>query len=191
MRLQMMVVATALACSTTMTDTVRAADTYDLDGSHTDVGFRVSHLGISWAAGRFDDVRGGFTIDAVQPSNTAFTMTINTSSIDTNNTKRDDHLRSPDFFNAKQFPVIMFKSTQVQPIQGGYAVTGDFTMHGVTKPITINLMGGGAKEFPPGVQRTGFSGDLKLKRSDFGMDKYGEAVGDDVFVTISFEGTKK
>src|SRR5262249_11317015 len=99
----------------------------------------------------------------------------------------------PDFFNVKQYPVITFKSTEVKAIDGGYQVTGDFTLHGVTKPLTLKLLGGKTAEFPKGVQRTGFATDVTIKRSEFGMDKFREndAVGDDVVISISIEGTKK
>ena len=78
-----------------------------------------------------------------------------------------------------------------KPVDGGYEVTGDFTMHGVTKPVTLTLKGGRTAEFPKGVQRTGYSTDLTIKRPDYGMDKFKEGVGDEVFISISFEGTKK
>src|SRR5262249_11112345 len=109
----------------------------------------------------------------------------------TNNKKRDEHLRSPDFLNAKQFPGIAFKSTAVKPIQDGFEVTGDLTLHGVTKSITFPLKGGAKAAFPKGSLRTGYSTELLLKRSAFGMDKMLQAVGDDVYVAISFEGVKK
>jgi polyisoprenoid-binding protein YceI len=167
------------------------ADAYALDAMHTAVSFKVQHLGLSWTHGRFNDVDGNFTIDKETPANSSFELTIKVGSIDTNNKKRDGHLLSPDFFNAKQYPVIAFKSTGVKAIDGGYSVTGDFTLHGVTKSITIPLKGGKEAELPKGVKRTGFSTDLILKRTLFGMDKLIQAVGDDVHIAISFEGTKK
>src|SRR5262249_10177648 len=97
----------------------------------------------------------------------------------------------PDFFNVKQFPTISFKSTAVKAGKDGYEVTGDLTMHGVTKPVTFALVGGRSAQFPKGVQRTGFSTEFVLKRADFGIDKFGEALGEDVPVAVSFEGTKK
>jgi polyisoprenoid-binding protein YceI len=117
-------------------------------------------------------------------------MSIKTESVDTNNKQRDDHLRSPDFFNARQFPAIAFRSTAIKPVDGGYQVTGEFTLHGVTRPIAFNLMGGRITEFPKGVMRTGFTTELSIKRSEFGMDKFLESVGDEVIIAVSFEGTK-
>src|SRR5947199_2429672 len=113
------------------------ADDFTVDAMHSSVTFKISHLGLSWVHGRFDAFSGGFTLDADYSGKNSFAMTIKTESVDTNNQKRDDHLRSPDFFNAKQFPAITFKSTAVKPVQNGYQVTGDFTLHGVTKPVTF------------------------------------------------------
>jgi polyisoprenoid-binding protein YceI len=169
----------------------RAADDYAIDGAHSSVTFKIQHLGLSWVHGRFDDFSGGFTLDADDAGKSLFGLTIKTDSIDTNNKQRDDHLRSPDFFNVKQFANISFKSTAVKAIKDGYEVTGDLTLHGVTKAVTFKLTGGKKAEFPKNVQRTGFSTDLTIKRSDFGMDKFAEALSDDVVIAISFEGTKK
>jgi polyisoprenoid-binding protein YceI len=168
-----------------------AAEDYAMDPMHAGVGFKISHLGLSWVQGRFDRFAGGFTLDPDDANRCSFVMTINADSVDTNNQKRDDHLRSPDFFNVKQFPTITFKSTSVKAIPDGYQVTGDLSLHGVTRPVTLGVMGGRKAEFPKGVQRTGFSTEVTLKRSEFGMDKLSPAVGDDVYIVISFEGTKK
>jgi polyisoprenoid-binding protein YceI len=166
------------------------ADEYAVDAAHGGVTFKIAHLGLSWVPGRFNDFSGEFTLDA-DPARCSFGLTIKTESIDTNNQKRDDHLRSPDFFNAKQFPAITFKSTAVRAIKDGYEVTGDLTLHGETKPVKFALVGGRTAEFPKGVRRTGFSTELVIKRSEFGITKFIEALGDDVHVAISFEGTKK
>lgn len=167
----------------------RAAD-YTVDAIHSGVNFKISHLGLAWVPGRFNDFSGSFTVDP-DPAKCSFTLSIKTESVDTNNQKRDEHIKSPDFFNAKQFPTISFKSTAVKAVENGYQVTGDLTLHGTTKPITFNLIGGRTAEFPKGVQRIGFSTELVLKRADFGIDKFKEALGEEVYVSISFEGTKK
>ena len=167
------------------------ADEYTIDPAHTGVTFKISHLGLSWTHGRFDDVSGRFVVDSADPAACLFELTINAESIDTATRKRDDHLRSPDFFNVKQFPVMTFKSTAVQPTKDGYEVTGDFTMHGATRPLTLKLVGGKTAEFPKGVHRTGYSAEFVIKRSQFGITKFAEAVGDNVYVEISFEGTQK
>jgi polyisoprenoid-binding protein YceI len=168
----------------------RAADEYAVDAAHAAVNFKISHLGLSWTYGRFTDFSGSFTIDP-DAAKCAFILNVKAESVDTSNAKRDGHLRSPDFFNVKQFPELTFKSTAVKAGKEGYEVTGDFTMHGVTKSITFALVGGRKAEFPKGVQRTGYSTELSLKRSDFGITRFAEAVGDEVHVAVSFEGTKK
>jgi polyisoprenoid-binding protein YceI len=167
------------------------ADNYVIDPMHTAVTFKVSHLGLSWTCGRFNDVSGSFVIDAGNPAASSFELNIKPQSVDTGQAKRDEHLRSPDFFNVKQFPDFSFKSTAVKAAENGYEVTGDLTLHGTTKAVTFTLRGGRKAEFPKGVQRTGYSTELSIKRSAFGMDKMLEAVGDEVFITISFEGIKK
>jgi polyisoprenoid-binding protein YceI len=169
---------------------VGAAEEYTLDGMHTAVTFRISHLGLSWTYGRFNDVGGGFSIDP-EAGNCTFAMKINADSIDTGNKKRDDHLRSPDFFNVKQYPTISFQSTAVKAVEGGYEVTGDLTLHGTTRPVSFVLKGGTKAEMPRGVHRTGYSTELTLKRSEFGMDKMLQAIGDPVHIAISFEGIRK
>lgn len=167
------------------------ADEYKIDPVHSSVTFKISHLGLSWVHGRFDTAAGNFTIDPSDPGKCTFELTVQASSVDTNNKQRDEHLRSPDFFNVKQFPVLSFKSTAVKQTGTGYEVTGDLTMHGVTKSISLPLVGGRTAAFPPSVQRTGYSTELVLKRSEFGMDKMLNALGNEVHIAISFEGVKK
>jgi polyisoprenoid-binding protein YceI len=169
----------------------QSAEDYNVDAAHSGVTFKVSHLGLSWIHGRFNEYAGTFTIDATDPSKSSFNLSVKAESIDTNNQKRDGHLRSPDFFNVKQFPSITLRSTSVKAIKEGFQVTGEFTMHGVTKPVSFEMLGGRKAEFPKGVHRTGYSTELTLKRSEYGIDKFGEAVGDNVYISISFEGTKK
>jgi polyisoprenoid-binding protein YceI len=168
------------------------ADDYKIDAVHSGISFQISHVGLSFIHGRFNNFSGDFTIDSSDPAKSSFALTIKADSVDTNNSKRDDHLRAPDFFNAKQFPVITFTSTSVKAIEEGYEVTGDLTMHGETKPVTFTLKGGKSAEFPPGVKRIGFSSSqIVLKRSDFGVGKPMAMLGDPVYISVSFEGTKK
>jgi polyisoprenoid-binding protein YceI len=171
----------------------RAADDYTIDPMHSGITFRISHLGLCWIQGRFNNYSGDFTIDPNDAGKCSFSLTIRVESIDTNNPQRDTHLRSPDFFNAKQFPAILFKSTSVKAIKDGYEVAGELTMHGVAKPVRLALVGGGKAEFPRGVQRTGYTTELIIKRSEFGVggEQFAKALGDDVHATISFEGSKK
>jgi polyisoprenoid-binding protein YceI len=168
-----------------------AADAFTVDPVHSSVAFKIEHAGISSIMGRFNEVAGDFVIDKQEPANTSFTMSIKAGSVDTNNAKRDEHLRSPDFFNAKQFPLLAFKSTSVKPVEGGYEVKGDFTMHGVTRPIAFVLRGGKEVEFPKGTRRTGFTTALTLRRSDFGMDKFPGMLGEEVYVEVGVEAAHK
>ncbi|MFM7073250.1 MAG: YceI family protein [Planctomycetota bacterium] len=169
----------------------QAADEYAYDLVHSSVSFKARHLDISWIHGRFNEVDGKFAIDRQDPSKSSFQLTIKADSVDTANKARDEHLRQPDYFDTKQFPTIDFKSTAVKAIDGGFEVTGDFTMHGVTKKITFPLMGG--KEIESrGVKRVGFATELKLKRSDFKFDKSAiGAIGDEAIIIIDCEGMRK
>jgi polyisoprenoid-binding protein YceI len=172
------------------------ADDFAIDNAHSSIIFGVSHLGYSITYGRFNNVSGKFTLDAKGPEASTFQVALDVASIDTNDAKRDEHLKGPDFFNAGEFPVITFKSTKVAPrkTETGIMldVTGDLTMHGVTKPVTLELQKLGEGPGPGGNDfRTGFSGTAKLKRSDFGMTNMVGPVGDEVAVTISIEGIRK
>jgi polyisoprenoid-binding protein YceI len=172
-------------------DACAAADEYTYDGVHSSVSFKARHLDISWIHGRFNEVSGKFSLDREDPSKSTFALTIKADSVDTNNKARDEHLRQPDYFDTKQFPTIEFKSTSVEPIKGGYEVTGDFTMHGTTKRITLVLMGGEEHEFK-GTKRVAFSTDLSLKRSDYGFDKNAIGpIGDAALIMIDCEGVRK
>ncbi|MFM8892381.1 MAG: YceI family protein [Planctomycetia bacterium] len=167
-----------------------AADEYAYDGVHSSVGFKARFLDISWIQGRFNDVSGKFIIDRDDPSKSSFTLSIKVDSVDTANAARDEHLRQPDYFDTKQFPTIDFKSTKVKGVQGGYEVTGDFTMHGVTKPVTFMFLGG--REITAmGKKRVGFAAELKLKRSDFNFDKTAIGnIGDEALIVIDCAGQR-
>src|SRR5215469_9739079 len=119
----------------------RASEYYVLDPAHTAVTFKISHLGLSWTHGRFNSVSGGLVLDGGKAS---FVLDIKPESVDTGNAKRDEHLRTPDFFNVKQFPKISFKGDSVKAVKDGYEVKGDLTLHGTTKPVTF-VLGGGRK----------------------------------------------
>ncbi len=168
-----------------------ASDDYAYDLVHSSVSFKARHLDISWIHGRFNEVEGKFSLDRQDPTKSTFQLTIKADSVDTANVARDEHLRQPDYFDTKQFPTIEFKSTSVKAIDGGYEVTGDFTMHGTTKEVTIPLMGGKEHTFKD-VKRVAFSTELKLKRSDFGFDKNAIGpIGDEAIIIIDCEGMRK
>jgi polyisoprenoid-binding protein YceI len=192
MRKNLMAMALAM-CAVTGLGMVAAGDDYAIDPVHSGVTFQILHANVSYIPGRFNQFSGECTLDTTDPAKSSFKMSIKADSVDTNNAKRDGHLKSPDFFNAKQYPTIEFASTSVAAIDGGYKVTGNLTFHGETKPVTFDLKGGNKAEFPKGFERTGFTTSFQIKRSDFGVGKKfgGNMLGDDVFVTIGFEATKK
>ena len=136
------------------------AETYVVDATHTSIIFGVSHLGYSYTYGRFNEVKGGYTLDRENPKASQFQLAINAASIDTNNQKRDAHLKGPDFFNVKEFPAISFQSTAVAlektPKGTVYNVTGNLTIHGVTKKVTLPLLKMGEGKGPAGKVRSGF-----------------------------------
>ncbi|NBV46833.1 MAG: polyisoprenoid-binding protein [Planctomycetia bacterium] len=167
-----------------------AADEYAYDGVHSSVGFKARFLDISWIQGRFNDVSGTFVLDRDDPAKSSFSLSIKVDSVDTANAARDEHLRQPDYFDAKQFPTIEFKSTKVKGVPGGYEVTGDFTMHGVTKPVTFTFLGG--REITAmGKKRVGFATELRLKRSDFNFDKTAIGnIGDEAVIIIDCAGQR-
>lgn len=168
-----------------------AADEYAFDMVHSSISFKTQHLDISWIHGRFNEAEGKFVIDKADPSKSSFQLSIKADSVDTANKARDEHLRQPDYFDTKQFPTIDFKSTSVKPINHGYEVTGDFTMHGKTKEVTIKLLGGKEVEWMKS-KHIGFSTELSLKRSDFGFDKKNIGlIGDEVRIYIDCEGVQK
>ncbi len=186
--LQSLIVATSLIV---IGSVVQAADEYAYDLVHSSVSFKARHLDISWIHGRFNQVDGRFSLDRQNPEKSVFELTIKAESVDTANAARDEHLRQPDYFDTKQFPTITFRSTKVAAIEGGYEVTGDFTMHGTTRAITIRLMGGREIEVK-GVKRVGFSTELRLRRSDYGFDRNAIGpIGDEAVIMIDCEGMRK
>jgi polyisoprenoid-binding protein YceI len=171
--------------------TAHAADEYLYDNVHSSISFKARHLDISWIHGRFNAAEGKFVLDRQNPANSRFELSIKADSVDTNNAQRDEHLRQPDYFDTKQFPTIDFKSTGVKPIEGGYEVQGNFTMHGKTQPVTLKLTGGKEHVFK-GVKRVAFSTELSLKRSDYGFDpKAIGPIGDEALILIDCEGVGK
>jgi len=169
------------------------AENFNIDPAHTEVVFKVGHMGFSNVIGQFTKVDGKFTLDEKNPGKSSVELTIDADSVSTNNAKRDEHLRSPDFFNVKQFPKITFKSKSVKKTDGNhYEVAGDLTMHGVTKPVSFsfNHMGTGAD--PMGKVRAGGELMFKVKRSDFGMNFMAgpKAISDEIEVMVDVEGVK-
>lgn len=165
------------------------ADDWNVDPGHVSVVFKINHAGFSDTYGFFPGVSGKFVTGA-QGLN-GIDISIKADSINSGFAKRDGHLRSPDFFNVAQHPTITFKSTAVKKTgENTYEVSGNLTMLGQSKAITTTLTQSKVGEFPKGTTRTGFSGQINVKRSDFGM-KYGlPGIGDDVQLTLAIEAIK-
>lgn len=161
------------------------ADDFKADPAHTSVVFKVLHMKTSHTFGRFNQVEGTLSTG----DKPAFEFTVQAASVDTGIEKRDNHLRNPDFFNAVQFPTITFKSTAVTATDDGYDVTGDLTLHGKTNAVTVHLTKVGESDSKMG-HRIGFDTTFTIKRSDYGMDKLLDAVGDEVTLMVGIEATK-
>jgi len=164
-----------------------AADTWNIDSSHTQTGFSVKHFTISNVRGDFDKTEGKVVIDEADITKSTVEATIDAASISTRDAKRDGHLKSPDFFDVAKFPTITFKSTKVEKAGENLKVTGDLTMHGVTKPVVLDVTGP-SKEMkdPYGLSRRALSATGKLNRKDFGVSYGPDAVVSDL-VTITIE----
>lgn len=170
-----------------------AAETFKVDPAHAFVLFKIDHFGWSKNFGRFNDVSGTFTIDEANPGNSKVEVVIKAASIDTAHEKRDNHLRSADFFNAKEFPEIKFVSTKIEKTGDRTGkITGNLTMLGVTKPITFDFTWNKKTPHFRNKNRihTGFSAQVSLKRSDWGMKKFIPAIADQLTLFLEIEGTR-
>jgi polyisoprenoid-binding protein YceI len=182
----------ALALVALATPAALAAETFAIDPVHSAVLFKVNHLGVSNFYGRFQDVTGTYVLDADNPAASSLDVTIKAESVDTHNEKRDQHLKSPDFFNVKQFPVLTMKSKSVKKTgDKTFRVTADLTVHGVTKEVTFDATQVGAGKDPWGGYRSGFEGSLTLKRSEYDVKFMPGGVGEDVTILISVEGVRQ
>lgn len=164
---------------------------YLIDNTHTSVVFAVSHFGLSYTYGRFNQCEGKFSLKGAELMADGFEFTLNSDSIDTNNVERDKHLRGPDFFNTQEFPEIKFVTTKFVEVEGVYQVTGNLTMLGKTQSLTMPIRLVGIGKGPFGKQRAGYFTKFTVKRSDFGMDKMAGQIGDKISVTFSFEGVRQ
>lgn len=163
---------------------------YKIDPVHSQAHFTVTHLGVSRFTGRFDSIKGEIAVDGAGDTNKV-KAEIDVASVNTNFADRDKHLRSPDFFNAAQFPKMTFESTKVSlPETGDGSMSGNLTLHGVTKPVTFKLKHIGAAKDPWGGYRSGYVATATIKRSEFGM-KFPGGTGDDVDVTLGIEAIKQ
>lgn len=155
----------------TSTETEQLTGTYTIDPSHSRVGFVARHAMVTKVRGGFNDFAGTLTIDGADPSASAAELTIQAASIDTRNADRDAHLKSNDFFSMETYPELRFTSTTVEQLSDtDYRVTGDLTLRGVTKPVTIDLEYAGAVVDPWGNTRVGFEGSAQVNRKDWGVN---------------------
>ncbi|MBT8142099.1 MAG: YceI family protein [Gammaproteobacteria bacterium] len=163
----------------------------DIKGAHASILFKVNHLGYSWLQGRFNDFDGAFTYDTGNPDNTKITVTIDTSSVDSNHAERDKHLRSDDFLDVEKFPTASFESTAVSLTDGSGTVTGNLTLHGVTKAVVLNVSEVGTGEDPWGGYRRGFTGTTEFKMADFGITKNLGPASQTVYMELNIEGIRQ
>jgi polyisoprenoid-binding protein YceI len=174
------------------------AETYNVDKVHSNVEFKVRHM-ISTVVGKFTDFAGTVNADPANPTATTVEFTIQSASVDTAVPDRDKHLRSADFFDVEKYPTITFKSTKVAKTatKDTYDVTGDLTMHGVTKRITIPVTFNGFQKDPWGNMRAGFELNTTLNRKDYGinwnkaLDEGGFLLQDEIKITINLEAVQK
>lgn len=169
------------------------SSSWTIDPNHSQVNFSVKHLQVSTVRGSISGVTGNVVWNEKDPSKSSVEATINTTTVTTNNEKRDGHLKSPDFFNVEKFPTMTFKSTAVTGASGKLQVVGDLTLAGVTKSVTLDVDGPTPPQKGMGDKLvTGFSATGKLKRSDFNFgSKFGEPMlSDEVQFTIDVEAGK-
>lgn len=170
---------------------------YEIDSSHSKVGFQVKHLGISNVTGAFKEFKGKLNFDSKNIAASSVETEIVIKSVDTLNKKRDDHLLNKDFFNEPKFPLMTFKSKAIKNVSGNkFDVVGDLTLHGVTKEVTLKSNLIGEVKDPWGKEKAGFYGEVTIDRRDFGL-KYnklletgGLVISHDVKIMLDIEANK-
>jgi polyisoprenoid-binding protein YceI len=175
-----------------------AVSTWNIDPSHSAIGFSVRHMVVSKTRGRFTSFRGQIAFDPDRPQDSSVQVTIDPASIDTADAQRDGHLKSADFFDVEKYPNATFKSTKVEDLGGDkYRITGDLTVHGVTKPVSFDAVFEGAGKDPWGGERAGFNAALSIDRREFGLqwnkalETGGVLVGEKVELTLEVEAVKQ
>jgi polyisoprenoid-binding protein YceI len=170
------------------------AATYDIDKGHSSIGFKIRHMVVSKVAGSFGEFEGSFEFEEGKPDAWSIKASIDAGSIDTASEKRDQHLLGSDFLDAEKFPTLEFSSKRVEKSGDDYVIIGDFTLHGVTKELKLDLEYHGSIQDPWGNQRAGFTATTTLNRQDYGLswskalESGGLVVGDEVEVTLEIEG---
>ena len=186
----------SLAAALAAASPALAAETYSFDKAHTTVGFQVRHI-VTNVGGKFNDFTGTIQVDRAKPESSSVEFTIQAASINTNEPKRDDHLRSPDFFDVAKHPTLTFKSSSIKASgKDSWLVAGDLTMHGVTRQVTLPVTFLGEGKDPWGNEKMGFETSVTLNRKDYGLtwnatlETGGVLVGEEVKVQISVEANK-
>ena len=186
----------SLAAALAAASPALAAETYSFDKAHTTVGFQVRHI-VTNVGGKFNDFTGTIQVDRAKPESSSVEFTIQAASINTNEPKRDEHLRSADFFDVATHPTVTFKSTSIQANgKDSWLVTGDLTMRGVTKQVTLPVTFLGEGKDPWGNEKMGFETAITVNRKDYGinwnkaLDQGGVLVADEVKVQVSVEANK-
>jgi polyisoprenoid-binding protein YceI len=174
--------------------TAAQAASYTIDETHAHAAFRVSHLGFSHTLGQFKEISGTLEFDEADAAASSVSVTINTSSVDSAHGPRDEHLRGSDFFNVEEFPTMSFTSTGIE-VTGDKTgkLTGDLTLLGVTKPVTLDVTfnQAGAHPFDPSKFVAGFSATGQINRTDFGMNYAAPVIGETVDLMIEVEAVKQ
>lgn len=183
----------AVLASSLLAANVFAADySIDKQGQHAFVNFKISHLGYSWLYGTFKDFDGSFSFDEANPEASKVSVTLKTNSLDTNHAERDKHVRSADFLNSSKFPEAKFVSTKVTKVgDKGLDITGDLTIHGVTKSVVVNAELIGEGKDPWGGYRAGFHGTTNITLTEFGIKNILGPASENVELIISLEGVRK
>lgn len=176
----------------TMGASLFAADTYTIDPVHSEIGFRIRHL-VAKTSGRFLKFQGSIRMDEANQTKSSVEVRIDSASIATDSEARDKHLRTPEFFDVAKYSELSFKSVAVKEVaKGKLEVTGDFTMHGVTKRIMIPVSILGAQLAPMDKKvHAGFEGALKLNRSEYGISSYPGMLGEEVEINLNIEAIKE
>ncbi|MCY7295474.1 YceI family protein [Alteromonas sp. a30] len=186
-------VLSALLFSALLSPMAQAADyKIDVKGTHAFINFKISHLGYSWLTGRFNEFDGSFSFDEKNPNAAQISLDINPSSVDTNHSERDKHIRSKDFLHVNKFPDAGFESTRItHEGDNKYKVIGDLTMHGVTKQVIIDAYKVGEGKDPWGGYRAGFSGTTKIKMEDFGIKNVLGPASAEIEFQLHIEGIRQ
>jgi polyisoprenoid-binding protein YceI len=168
-----------------------APSAWAIDPVHSAIVWTIGHNnGVGLVYGRFDSFGGTIIADAMHPERSSVEVSVDAASVDTATAARDEHLRTADFFNIAKFPALSFQSTDVSPVtgvEGAYDVTGDLTLLGVTKQVTVRMQHTGVTTDMKGANITGFNGSFNIMRSDYGMGFGIPGVSDEVNIMLAFE----